>query len=119
MNNILDLLIDDFHERGLPELMPRPQSMAWVPGKANVVIGMRRSGKTWFCYQQMQELLGKGLEKERLLYLNFEDERLLPFSAQDFQCVLETYYRKFPAFKSKQCYLFLDEAYYTRSGNTF
>jgi predicted AAA+ superfamily ATPase len=109
MKNILDLLIDDFHERGLPELMSRPQSMAWVSGKANVVIGMRRSGKTWFCYQQMQELLGKGLEKERLLYLNFEDERLLPFSAQDFQFVLETYYRKFPAFKSQQCYLFLDE----------
>jgi uncharacterized protein len=109
MNTILDLLIDDFHERSLPELMPRPQSMAWIPGKANVVIGMRRSGKTWFCYQQMQELLGKGLEKERLLYLNFEDERLLPFSVQDFQSILETYYRKFPAFKSKQCYLFLDE----------
>ena len=109
MKNILDIVIDDFHERALPELMPRHQSMARVSGKANVVIGMRRSGKTWFCYQQMQELLGKGLEKERLLYLNFEDERLLPFSAQDFQFVLETYYRKFPAFKSQQCYLFLDE----------
>ena len=109
MKNILDILIDDFHERALPELMPRHQSMARVPHKANVVIGMRRSGKTWFCYQQMQELLGRGLEKERLLYLNFEDERLLPFSAQDFQFVLETYYRKFPSFKSQKCYLFLDE----------
>lgn len=109
MKNILDLLIDDFHERELPDLMLRKQSMAWVPRKANVVIGMRRSGKTWFCYQQMQELLKNGLENERLLYLNFEDERLLPFSAQDFQFVLDTYYRKFPAFKSKRCYLFLDE----------
>jgi len=109
MKNILDILIDDFHERALPELMLRHQSMVWVPRKANVVIGMRRSGKTWFCYQQMRELLEKGLEKERLLYLNFEDERLLPFSANDFQLILETYYRKFPAFKSKQCYLFLDE----------
>ncbi|MDY6792875.1 MAG: ATP-binding protein [Thermodesulfobacteriota bacterium] len=109
MKNILDILIDDFHERALPELMLRHQSMVWVPRKANVVVGMRRSGKTWFCYQQMRELLEKGLEKERLLYLNFEDERLLPFSANDFQLILETYYRKFPAFKSKQCYLFLDE----------
>ena len=109
MKNILDILIDDFHERALPELMSRHQSMVWVPRKANVVIGMRRSGKTWFCYQQMRELLKKGLEKERFLYLNFEDERLLPFSANDFQLILETYYRKFPAFKSKQCYLFLDE----------
>ncbi|MBU0985659.1 MAG: ATP-binding protein [Proteobacteria bacterium] len=111
MQNILDILIDDFHERTLPELMPRNQSMTRVPGKANVVIGMRRSGKTWFCYQQMQALLDKGLEKERILYLNFEDERLLPFSAGDFQVVLETYYRKFPAFKNKQCHLFLDEVH--------
>ena len=49
MKNILDILIDDFHERALPELMPRRQSMARVSHKANVVIGMRRSGKTWFC----------------------------------------------------------------------
>ncbi len=109
MQNILDILIDDFHERALPDLMRRRQSMVWVPRKVNVVIGMRRSGKTWFCYQQMLELMEKGLEKERLLYLNFEDERLLPFSANDFQFILETYYRKFPTFKSKQCYLFLDE----------
>lgn len=109
MQKVLDMLIDDFHERALPELMPRHQAMARVSRKANVVIGMRRSGKTWFCYQQMQELLEKGLEKERLLYLNFEDERLLPFSAQNFQSILETYYRKFPAFKTRECYLFLDE----------
>ena len=109
MKNILDLLIDDFHERPLPELMPRHQTMARVAGKANVVIGMRRAGKTWFCYQKMQELLGEGVEKNRILYLNFEDERLLPFAAADFQLILETYYRKFPAFKDQKSYLFLDE----------
>jgi len=109
MKNILDLLIDDFHERPLPELMPRHQTMAWAAGKANVVIGMRRAGKTWFCYQKMQELLGEGVEKNRILYLNFEDERLLPFAAADFQIILETYYRKFPAFKDQKSYLFLDE----------
>ena len=52
----------------------------------------------------------EGLEKERLLYLNFEDERLLPFSAEDFQLILETYYARFPELKAKRCYLFLDEA---------
>lgn len=109
MREVLDILIDDFHERALPDLLPRERSMERKPGKANVVVGMRRTGKTWFCYQQMEELIASGLEKERLLYLNFEDERLLPFSVADFQLILETYYRKFPAFKDKQCYLFLDE----------
>jgi uncharacterized protein len=109
MRHILDLLIDDFHERPLPELMPRQQSLAQVAGKASCVVGMRRAGKTWFCYQQMRQLLAQGLPKERLLYLNFEDERLLPFSAADFHLVLETYFQKFPAFKHQPCYLFLDE----------
>jgi predicted AAA+ superfamily ATPase len=109
MRNILDVLIDDFHERELPELVPRRLEMRWVPGKANVVIGMRRSGKTWYCYQQMALLHQQAISKERVLYVNFEDERLLPFAAQDFQVLLETYYRKFPAFKTERCYLFLDE----------
>lgn len=109
MQNVLDLLIDDFHERPLPQLVPRQQSVAWVAGKANCVVGMRRAGKTWFCYQQMHELLAHGVPKERLLYLNFEDERLLPFSVTDFHLVLETYFRKFPEFKHQPCYMFLDE----------
>lgn len=109
MKNVIDLLIDDFHERELPQLVPRDISLPRLKGKANVITGMRRSGKTWFCYQQMQEMMAQGVKKEQLLYLNFEDERLLPFSTADFQTILETYYRKFPAFKDRQCYLFLDE----------
>jgi hypothetical protein len=109
MIEILEQIIDDFHERKLPDLVLRDATAARIPGKANVVSGMRRSGKTWFCFQQMQELISFGLEKEQILYVNFEDERLLPFSYRDFQTVLETYFRKFPAFKDKQCHLFLDE----------
>lgn len=109
MRNVIERLIDDFHERELPEPIPRDISLSQLRGKANVIIGMRRSGKTWFCYQQMRELLNQGLEKERFLYLNFEDERLLPFSSKDFQAILETYYRKYPSFKRRRCYLFLDE----------
>jgi len=109
MKNIISLLIDDFHEREIPTPLPRDASAPGLPGKANVIVGMRRSGKTWFCYQRMRELMDKGVEKARILYLNFEDERLLPFSRRDFQQIFEIYYRKYPAFKDRQCYLFLDE----------
>src|SRR4030042_6695772 len=109
MKNIVNFLIDDFHERSLPNLITRDVQFPRVANKANVVNGMRRSGKTWYCYQQILDLLEQGIEKEQLLYLNFEDERLLPFISSDFQVILETYYRKFPDFKDKQCYLFLDE----------
>ncbi len=38
------------HERTLPELVPRNKELPQVQGKANVIIGMRRAGKTWFCF---------------------------------------------------------------------
>ena len=109
MIEIIDQLIDDFHERTLPRLVPREARASLVERKAAVVVGMRRTGKTWFCYQHMEGLLAKGVPKERLLHLNFEDERLLPFQAKDFGSILDTYYRKFPDFKDRRCYLFLDE----------
>jgi len=109
MRDVLARLIDEFHERELPEPVPREPAMTYVPGKATVVVGMRRAGKTWFCYQHMRQLLQKGVAKERLLYLNFEDDRLLPFSVRDFQSVLDVYFSKFPDFKTGLCFMFLDE----------
>lgn len=109
MRLTLERLIDAFHERALPDLLTRETPLRRMPGKAAVVVGMRRSGKTWFCYQRMHELLAAGIEKERILYVNFEDERLLPFGPHDFQTLLDAYYRKFPAFRDRGAHLFLDE----------
>jgi predicted AAA+ superfamily ATPase len=75
MKNVISQLIDDFHERNLPELVTRDKEFSEVRGKADVVIGMRRAGKTWFCYQKIKELIVSGIKKEEILYLNFEDDR--------------------------------------------
>ena len=72
-------------------------------------MGMRRTGKTWFCYQKMQELLNSGIEKDRLLYVNFEDDRLIDFSLDDFQTLLDVYFARFPQNKEQLCYFFFDE----------
>jgi len=60
MKNIISQLIDDFHERELPELVPRNKEFSEVKGKADVVIGMRRAGKTWFCLSENKKLDGCG-----------------------------------------------------------
>ncbi len=109
MREILERLIEDFQERQLPAPLRRDAHALDVPGKATTVVGMRRAGKTWFCFQRMRELLDAGVAKRRLLYMNFEDERLMPFSVADFQEILDAYYRKFPALKDQRSYLFLDE----------
>ncbi len=56
MKAVINQLIDDFHERELPALIPRDRKFAEIKGKADADIGMRRSGKTWFRYQKMTEL---------------------------------------------------------------
>ncbi len=80
-----------------------------MPGKATVITGMRRAGKTWFCYQDIQQKLAEGIDKNRLLYLNFEDKRLLPFTAMDWQWIPELFFNKTPGLRDQPCYWYLDE----------
>jgi len=109
MKNIISQLIDDFHERKLPELVTRNKEFSEVTGKADVVIGMRRAGKTWFCYQKIKDLIASGIKKEVILYINFEDDRLLEFSVNNFQEILDVYFAKYPEHRNGQCYFFFDE----------
>jgi predicted AAA+ superfamily ATPase len=105
----LDRLVADSQDRMLPDLIRRHVIAPRAPGNALAVIGMRRTGKTWFCYQQMQDLMSEGVARERMLYMNFEDERLLAFSANDFQPLLDAFYRRNPAVIDTECHFFFDE----------
>jgi hypothetical protein len=109
MKTIISQLIDDFQERNLPVPVPRANIFSEIKGKADVVIGMRRSGKTWFCFQKINHLLKKNVPQNQILYMNFEDERLLGFKVSNFQEILDIYYGKFPENKNETCYFFFDE----------
>lgn len=109
MKQLISQLIDDFHERKLPELLDRDQKLPELKGKASVVIGMRRTGKTFFCFQRIRKLLSSGTPVNQILYLNFEDDRLLDFSVKDFQAILDVYFGKFPMNRNVKCHFFFDE----------
>lgn len=70
-----------------------------------VLVGIRRAGKSYLLYQQMQKLLSEGHGWDEMLYLNFEDERLEGFSTQDFNLILEAHFEMY----NKRPMLFLDE----------
>jgi predicted AAA+ superfamily ATPase len=72
------------------------------PGKATAVIGMRRAGKTTFLHQLRRERHERGIERVRLPYINFEDERLAELRAQDLHLLIEEYYRRFPALRGRE-----------------
>lgn len=109
MDALLEQIIADFYERELPELTPRNTHLPALQGKIDTVIGMRRAGKTWFLYQTMQAYLAQGIPKERMLYINFDDERLYPLGVDALHRIPEIYYRLYPGNKQNICYLFFDE----------
>ena len=109
METILEELIADFHERNLPALTRRHVALPWLPNKIDTVIGMRRSGKTWLLFQVISDLLSREAPKESILYLNLEDERLLPMTASDLHQIPDVYYRRYPQLRDKSCAFFFDE----------
>jgi len=109
MDALLEQMIADFHERPLPELTHRELELPTLSGKIDAVIGMRRTGKTWFLFQIMRHYLEQGIPKEAMLYLNFDDERLLPMGAAELGRISEAYYRLFPGHRDRTCYFFFDE----------
>lgn len=70
-----------------------------------VLIGVRRAGKSFMLYQQMQRNLKQGIGWEAMLYINFEDERLIGMTAQELNLILEVH----GTMSDKKPILFLDE----------
>ncbi len=108
--NILKTLLEEFFEV-LPPLESITQRNIIIPDlkKIKAIIGMRRTGKTYFLYQQIHELLQSGISQEQILYLNFEDDRLTPLDKFQFSTLLENFYSLYPENHNRICYFFLDE----------
>jgi len=109
MHTLFEQIITDFHERELPDLTMRSADMPALPGKIDAIIGMRRTGKTWFLFQSMGRYLDQGIAKESMLYINFDDERLFPLTAQELGGISEAYFRLYPQNRNQRCYFFFDE----------
>ncbi len=67
--------------------------------QAQVVIGVRRSGKSTLCFQALSN------KNVKFAYVNFDDEKLADIKAAQLNDVLEALYKIYGDFK----YLFLDE----------
>jgi predicted AAA+ superfamily ATPase len=104
----LKTIIREFHTGDLPRLITRDLTFPLDSGKIITLIGPRRSGKTYLFYQHILSLLEKGLKKEKILYLNFEDERL-DLSPQTLDFILQAYRELYPEFDLSKCYFFFDE----------
>jgi len=112
MKNLLPILLSEFKERfnTLSHFISRNYAFPELEQKIKVAIGMRRVGKTYLLFQTIQKLIQeKNIPWERFLYLNFEDDRLLPCSQQMLRELLEEFYSLTPENHNHTCYFVLDE----------
>ena len=72
-----------------------------------VLVGIRRAGKSYTLYQDMQARLFAGSCKvEDILYINFEDERLASMKSEELGLLLDTYWEMYD---QKRPRIYLDE----------
>jgi len=109
---VFKLLIKEFHESDFPEVLKRdlqlPAADAIPPRKVVTITGPRRTGKTYLFYQIIQGL-EKTIGRQRILLINFEDDRITPLSLKDMDNLLEAYFELYPGNKEHQIFLFFDE----------
>ena len=108
---VLVEVIRDFQEWEPPSLVRRELR---VPldlriKRAISIIGPRRAGKTYYMFQLITDLLERGVERDRILYVNLEDYRLEGADYRDLGSILETYYEMYPENRGRKVWLFLDE----------
>jgi uncharacterized protein len=105
-------IIAEFHAALPPIPVKRNIVLPNLEGlrKALVFIGMRRSGKTWTLYQIMHDLISKGTDLTKILYLNFEDDRLSDMTTKNFQDILRAYFELYPEYVGRDdIHFFFDE----------
>ncbi len=71
-----------------------------------ILVGLRRAGKSTLLYKIARDLVDEGCAWEQIIYVNFEDDRLLGFTRDDFNDIVETAYEMTTA---KDIYFFFDE----------
>ncbi len=96
-------------ENPIPKTKYRQMDIDWGADFIWAIIGPRRAGKTYICFQLMHDLIANGVSEDNIFYVNFEDEKILNAEAKDIQGILDALYELYAPQPNAILYLFLDE----------
>lgn len=71
-----------------------------------ILVGLRRAGKSTLLYRIVKDLIQEGCSWSQIIYINFEDDRLLGFTKEDFQDIVGTAHE---LSDGREIYYFFDE----------
>lgn len=106
--DIFKEIIRSFQARPPAPLKERALKLPLASGKVITVAGVRRSGKTSLLLHAAARLLAGKVPVERLVYINFEDERL-DAEKKDLDLLLQAYQELYPEADLAKTYFFFDE----------
>ena len=101
-------IISEWLLKDMPQAKERDISIPLDSTKIITIAGPRRSGKTYLLFSTINKLL-KTEPKNNILYVNFEDERLLNIQIGDLENIIPIFYELANPKKDKNIYLFFDE----------
>lgn len=102
--NLIKKIIIEQQER-IPKLSVKKREISIDPAANYIFTGQRRAGKTYLMYYLIQQKLNGGFPPENILFINFEDERLMELGLQELDLILECYFE----LNSAQPLMFFDE----------
>lgn len=108
MKHIIKEIILENQNSALPEQVKRNVNIGLDLNMIVSLVGARRSGKTYILYDLISQLKHKGIAKEKLLFINFEDERL-NLRTKDLDLIIQAYTELFPGIELNTAYFFFDE----------
>ncbi|HIH60098.1 MAG TPA: AAA family ATPase, partial [Ferroplasma sp.] len=101
-------IISEWLLKDIPQAKKRDITIPLDSSKIITIAGPRRSGKTYLLFSTINNLL-KNEPKNNILYINFEDERLLNVQIGDLENIIPIFYELANPDKEKNIYLFFDE----------
>ncbi|MCL5985711.1 MAG: ATP-binding protein [Actinobacteria bacterium] len=107
--DLLKQIIIEWQEFSFPSLITRDYKIPLDSMKIITITGPRRSGKTSLLFLLMQQLLRNNIKREQILFINFDDPRLIPFDALGIEDLLESYRELYPENLDTTNYIFFDE----------
>ncbi len=98
----------DFKKKKLSNVRKRELTLGNTL-KIQTIIGARRTGKTYLLYNKILELEERGVSRNRMIYLNFENPIIDDVSYKEIKDIIELHWQIFPEIINKKFFLFIDE----------
>lgn len=68
-----------------------PRDFEFEQAARYVFVGVRQAGKSYLLYQRALQLIAQGEDTRRMLFVNFDDERLIGMTADELDIILQAY----------------------------